>query len=200
MNSQKIPSEDRFIALVKETSTCWLWIGAKDKDGYGNFQKATRMKERAHRWIWKYLIGPIPKDKFICHTCDTPSCVNLAHLYVGTAQSNANDKVDRNRQSRIGPPTKVKKEETTQLQSLYNKGTPVKELATQRGVSRATLYNHIKAEKQLSIGATGRPIKISLDETTNIQNRYKAGVSVSKLADEYDVHEMTIYRVLKRGM
>jgi HNH endonuclease len=52
----------------------------------------------AHRLAWEIANGhPVPEDGLICHHCDNPLCVNPAHLYLGTYQSNAQDRADRNR-------------------------------------------------------------------------------------------------------
>jgi hypothetical protein len=39
----------------------------------------------------------------VCHTCDTPPCVNPAHLFVGTAKDNAQDCSRKNRINRVMP-------------------------------------------------------------------------------------------------
>jgi len=52
---------------------------------------------RAHRVIWAEANGSIPAGMFVLHKCDTPPCINLEHLYLGTHADNMADKVARNR-------------------------------------------------------------------------------------------------------
>lgn len=35
---------------------------------------------RVHRWVYEILVGPIPGDHVLHHTCETKRCVNPAHL------------------------------------------------------------------------------------------------------------------------
>lgn len=67
---------------------CWLWLAAKDPDGYGKFQ-VVRRSERAHRWSYEYHIGSIPDDLVIDHLCRNRSCVNPWHLEPVTGHVNA---------------------------------------------------------------------------------------------------------------
>ena len=80
---------------------CWPWLGAKTKQGYGSFSACSRNK-RAHRIAWSLGNGQsIPDSLMACHTCDNPSCVNPAHLWLGTNADNMADCRDKNR---IGGP------------------------------------------------------------------------------------------------
>ena len=140
-----IPPENRFIKFVKETPTCWKWIGYIHPDGYGQFKVSTYVSSTAHRWLWEYTMGPIPKGKHLCHTCDTPACVRPAHLYIGTAQTNMDDKVKRGRQTKAGGrPLIVPKEEYTKVLELYTNGVSVRHIARQYGVHFMTVYRVLK--------------------------------------------------------
>jgi hypothetical protein len=41
-----------------------------------------------HRWLYENYIGKIPKGHVLHHSCDTPHCVNPAHLVPITQRSN----------------------------------------------------------------------------------------------------------------
>ena len=72
---------------------CHIWGGRVSTRGYGRFYRIG-----AHRWILGYLRGePLRPDEFALHHCDTPLCVNPAHLYIGDHEQNMRDMVSRGR-------------------------------------------------------------------------------------------------------
>ena len=88
---------DRLLSRVVVTDEgCWLYNGAVDRGGYGSI-KVDGKSTRAHRTAYRLLVGPIPPSKHLCHTCDTPGCINPAHLWLGT---NAENMADRNAKGR----------------------------------------------------------------------------------------------------
>jgi hypothetical protein len=83
----------------KADTGCWLWTGLKDRDGYGLINSKNK-NIRAHRWAAKYLKGLDIDDLCVCHSCDTPSCVNPEHLWIGTNADNNADRVAKGRTTR----------------------------------------------------------------------------------------------------
>lgn len=77
-------------------NNCWIWIGAKDKDGYGRFG-SYKIWGNAHKASYIFHKGIIPKGMCVLHTCDNPSCVNPKHLWLGTNKDNMQDKIKKGR-------------------------------------------------------------------------------------------------------
>lgn len=80
---RKAPIE-RFVAKVRFTDCCWLWMGARGAQmNYGWFAIDYRPNAKstyAHRWAYEFFKAPIPADREIDHLCNTPRCVNPDHL------------------------------------------------------------------------------------------------------------------------
>lgn len=92
---------DRITSRVKDTDDCILYphLGT---DGYGDIQyyNEDRRKRhyRAHRLSYEIANNVIlTKEQLVCHSCDTPACINPKHLFVGTNQDNCDDKMKKGR-------------------------------------------------------------------------------------------------------
>lgn len=91
------PPETRFWPNVEKTDSCWHWTGqSSGKLGYGRIAWA-RSFVLAHRVSWEIHHGPIPAGLFVCHRCDTPSCVRPDHLFLGTPADNTRDMLAKGR-------------------------------------------------------------------------------------------------------
>ena len=65
---------------------CWIWQGGKRGDyGAGRLNGKT---EDAHRVSYQLFVGEIPDGLEVMHGCNTPLCVNPAHLSLGTHAEN----------------------------------------------------------------------------------------------------------------
>lgn len=58
---------------------------------------------RAHVWMWTIHHGPVPAGLVVRHACDTPPCVCIDHLVIGTQAENMADMVERGRHRGGGP-------------------------------------------------------------------------------------------------
>ncbi len=96
--------EARFWAKVQKTDGCWLWTGAKFRNGYGAFRMNGFIRHAA-RVSWEFANGPIeghdPSRNETCiviqHRCDNPPCVRPEHLELGTYLSNTRDMIAKGR-------------------------------------------------------------------------------------------------------
>jgi hypothetical protein len=95
--------EDRFWSKVKKGKPleCWPWIAAFRNNRvslkYGAFWLNGRHQPASR--VALILSGvDVPEGMDVCHRCDNPPCCNPAHLFVGTAQDNMDDKTSKSRQ------------------------------------------------------------------------------------------------------
>ncbi len=73
------------------TLGCWNWTGGKNEDGYGvcNLTMHGQREVKAHRLSYLLHHGALDRGLLVQHSCNNPSCVNPAHLSLGTDKSNA---------------------------------------------------------------------------------------------------------------
>lgn len=79
---------------INKTDSCWLWTGAKLSTGYGKATLPHGSKGQvrytgAHRLVYELLVEPIASEMTLHHTCNTPLCVNPAHLQPITRRAHA---------------------------------------------------------------------------------------------------------------
>jgi hypothetical protein len=77
---------------------CWPWTGCR-AIGKGDYGRVTVNRETyfANRVAWSIVHGPPPTHLAVCHKCDTPSCCNVAHYFLGTIAENSADMARKGR-------------------------------------------------------------------------------------------------------
>lgn len=85
--------------VVKRDSGCWEWTGHIISRGYGQFSLHDK-GYLAHRVAYALTFSTPDQSLYCCHRCDNPKCVNPHHIFLGTAQDNASDRVSKGRQAR----------------------------------------------------------------------------------------------------
>ncbi len=121
---------------------CWVWQYATNSRGYGiiNFHRQSWL---THRLAYTLAVGDIPNGMAVCHTCDTPTCGNPAHLWIGTPTDNNRD---RHRKGRSKGPAGEKHgaailsgQQVIEIRNRITAGDPMHGLAIDYGVAYATI-------------------------------------------------------------
>lgn len=127
--------EERFWSYVTKGPDCWLWNGSITRGGYPSFWTGT-YHVRGNRYVWKLNYGAIPSGFHVCHKCDTPLCVRLDHLWLGTKRENAEDMVAKARNARGGDhvAASLSNEQATEIRARLAGGAIGRRLAFEYGV------------------------------------------------------------------
>lgn len=136
-----IPFWVRYWSYVEKTGDCWIWVGQRQKSGYGII-KRNYEPLAAHRVIWEEVHGLIPDGMFVCHNCDRPHCVNPSHMFLGTPKDNNLDCVRKGRNVRGRKQWKsvFTEDEVVAIANDYRSGMKVSLLAKKYGHARVRIY------------------------------------------------------------
>lgn len=139
---------DRFWKHVEigEEGSCWMWRGAVQR-GYGavrlTFPGRVRRQVNANRVAFVLAYGPIETGDHVMHACDTPLCVNPAHLMVGSRSDNMRDSVEKGRFRAVGgSPRRLTPKEREGVGAALDDGEPIRAIARRFSTSPVTVRRY----------------------------------------------------------
>jgi hypothetical protein len=141
----------RFSSKIKKgenNDDCWIWLGTKLKNGYGQFSLNYK-GYLSHRISYEYFNNcKIKIGMFILHSCDNRECCNPKHLREGTAKENTDDMILRNRNNpTLGEKNgsnKLTQNQVTEIREIYSQGDISQDkLAIEYGIARRTIRDII---------------------------------------------------------
>ena len=140
MSRKFSPLKERLLqATTIDGNGCWICsigvgVGISNRYGQVMIGGGTRISMPNHRAAWVVYRGPIPKGMCVLHTCDTPSCINPSHLFLGSQADNVRDMIAKgrspDRKGEKGSAAYLTAEQVLEIRFLWDAG-----LHTQRQIS-----------------------------------------------------------------
>lgn len=149
------PTYDRLVAasIISASHLCWPMQTALNKDGYAHLKVRGR-RVGAHRVMFS-MFFPGVEAPVVRHMCNTPYCINPAHLRGGTQRENVMDRVNCNRGGDLrgerNGRAKLSAEQVVEIRSSKESGAAI---ARRLGISkvlacrirRGLAWSHITSE------------------------------------------------------
>jgi hypothetical protein len=157
----------RFWSKTKREGECIVWAAHKWPSGYGAFGWRGKVR-RAHRVAYEITHGPFAESLCVLHKCDNPSCVNPAHLFLGTHADNMKDASQKGRinaapaiaaAARAPRPTgerhhaaKLTSADVLAMRQAKASGATISELIEKYSVSYAAAYDIVIGNTWVAVG------------------------------------------------
>lgn len=191
-----------------DETKCFIWNDNVDKDGYGRFYYDYK-EYKAHRVVYELYIGPISDGKLVCHTCNTPGCVNLRHLYLDTHKGNMEYMSECGRNGN----SKLEINDVLDILQNIDNGTytSVTQIMNHYGISRPNIHDilsgkiwrqvTIKYYTDLDLERLSKKVKrrtLIQSEIDDIKNRFNNGQSRASIARLYNLDFKSVDYQLKK--
>lgn len=130
-------------SIPEPNSGCLLWLGeiSQGDRGYGRIRVGGKKGPlwKTHRAAWACERGPIPEGLFVCHKCDVRSCINPAHLFLGTNADNMADMKTkgRARPGAIGEAHHNAKLTAAQVIAIRTDRRKIKDICAEYGIKKS---------------------------------------------------------------
>ena len=134
--------------ILENENGCWIWQGAKHKQGYGKTSWRSKPDQMVHRLSWIAFRGDIGPLKFVCHKCDVPQCCNPEHLFLGTQKDNVGDAYKKGRwlPGKLPRQNKLKWEQVQEIKYLSQQSMKRKELQKKFQVGQTCIAKILRGD------------------------------------------------------
>lgn len=174
---------------------CWLWRGTIQSKGYGTYNQ-----QLAHRLAFQFVMQLDPGELLVCHHCDNPPCCNPKHLFLGTAQDNSDDMVQKQRQQRRAKERASRAKLTeSDIIAIRNSNETHAVLAKRYGVSQGAIASARTGQTWSTLlEERGDRRHLTVEQVQEIRSLLQQGETGCALADFFDVSEGTISMIRNR--
>jgi len=187
------------------TEDCWDWTSSTQHFGHGQFQHSLCKQLgilKTHRLsMYFFKNAEFMEKEYLCvlHSCDRPSCVNPAHLRMGTDKENVHDAHERGRASvRKGADNnfaKFNNEQIKEIIELRKQSKTYLEIATIYDCSRRTI-------EDICLGKTGYTEEVVVvnarqHKFKEIRKLIQEGVHSRVIAEQLHTSSATITKIRK---
>lgn len=148
-----ITLDEIFAKCARNSTGCLIWQRNQTRQGYGLIRRDGKQR-MVTRWIMHLIHGfDLDSHLSVLHHCDTPSCCEPSHLFVGTNRDNCNDKVRKGRQLKGEQISRIRPDDVIEIFRLYKSGLSFATIARQFNYTRNGILKIIRREswKHLAI-------------------------------------------------
>lgn len=197
-------------AVPEPTTGCWLWAGTRAVRDYGRTWAGGKQM-LAHRVSWELANGRSAGDLYVCHKCDTPSCVNPDHLFLGDQSDNMRDAAQKGRMPRGSRASRavLTEAQVGAIRARLAAGASHRVLAAEYGVGKSSIgriscgdgWRHVgpaPRRKRGRIGDSHPQAKLTEVAIRDIRRRIGRGEMQREIAAFYGVAPSRITNIKKR--
>jgi hypothetical protein len=151
---RKYTLAERLAARTIRGPGCWIVGGYQLPNGYVqvSLRSSGGTAVLAHRLAYELAHGPIPEGLVVMHSCDTPNCVNPAHLSVGTQAQNIHDSIQKGRYNAFGR-QKLNADHVREIRALWAAGKlRQRDIAARFGIARNTVSGIVHGKSWEHVG------------------------------------------------
>lgn len=163
------------------------------------------------RYVWSMAHETIPDNLCIMHSCDTPRCINIEHLSLGTHKENMDDLTRKNRRPDVdgfnNPNAVLAKEDIIGIKNDLMITPPLRQIdiAKKYGVQRTAISRIQREIDWADIIVDGFEPKIRRNSPNMLTESQildvffnKSNLTIKELASEYKIAPSTV-SIIKSG-